>query len=145
MHVTPGMMFARAEVRLSLGMYEAAIDDFSTAIPSADTVCRIDALHGRSEAWLALKDRKSAYEDLSTAIRTCLTTQDINIKKLSTLLYSRAKVAKLMNNFDSCLIDVSKALQLLPDFVDALKMRASLCYSLGVFLYIVINSSVTLV
>eukprot|EP01060_Flectonema_neradi_P012390 TRINITY_DN1921_c0_g1_i3.p1 TRINITY_DN1921_c0_g1~~TRINITY_DN1921_c0_g1_i3.p1 ORF type:complete len:255 (+),score=65.02 TRINITY_DN1921_c0_g1_i3:1047-1811(+) len=136
MHITPAMMFARAEVRLALGMYESAIDDYTSAIPSSDNKLKIDSLHGRSEAWLSLHDNKSAYADLSTAIQASITSHEgLDVKQLARLLYSRAKVAKLINNFDSCLADVSKALQLVPDFVEALEMRASVCYSLGMLMF----------
>ena len=132
-HNTADVLTLRGDVRCSLGVYESAIDDYTTALPSASPEGKINALKGRSDAWLSVKEVQNAYNDMSQAIHVCTTQEAIDQDSLSELLYLRAKIANTMNRRTQCLQDVGKALELQPNFRSALETRAVLCYSFGMY------------
>eukprot|EP01062_Namystynia_karyoxenos_P071197 TRINITY_DN66602_c0_g1_i1.p1 TRINITY_DN66602_c0_g1~~TRINITY_DN66602_c0_g1_i1.p1 ORF type:complete len:533 (+),score=160.18 TRINITY_DN66602_c0_g1_i1:81-1679(+) len=133
-HTQVGVLIMRAEVRLALAQYPQAADDF-TAVLSRTAVAsaRVRAFVGRAEAGTGMGEHDQAVGDYSTALQLTMGQEHVDSKALADILYSRSQLHDTLGRTESCLSDLSKALELCPDHADALETRAALCYELGMY------------
>ncbi|KAJ9466277.1 putative UDP-N-acetylglucosamine--peptide N-acetylglucosaminyltransferase [Diplonema papillatum] len=132
-HKAADVFLLRGEVRFLLGFTEAAIDDFTSAMPNASLNGKIQALCGRSEAWCSAQEYQNGHADLTQAIQVCTTCEVVDQAQLSRLLYMRACISRKTQQDDACLTDVGKSLELRPQYPEALQLRAQLCYDMGLY------------